>query len=216
MRDLDRTRIKKSALALVFVIAWASVVLGGQIGAGVKLHADAETDTAATFVTINGTFGYFAIDGGILWESLESIGDSTAALRYYGQAKLRLPILDILAPYGAVGVEAITIPSLSSTESFLLAVGGVELTLSERGIPFSVFAELNWTSPLDNIGFGEAVIFFGARVDLFTVSFARQDPGIEEPAAVASEAEPQSLEPAPAPCPTCEDDDVLRRWRQGG
>lgn len=219
MRDLGLTGIRKSSLVVLVVIIWTSTALGGQIGAGVKLHTVPELDTAAAFVTVNGTFDYFAIDGGISWDSLESLGDSTAPLWYYGQAKLRVPVLDIFVPYAAVGAEAITIPSIGSTQAFLLAVGGVELCLSERGIPFSVFAELNWTSPVDNIQFGEAVVFFGVRVDLLT--FSKATPGVaaeQEPEVVddASAAAGEPAEPDSEPCPACEDDTVLRRWRQGG
>ena len=216
MRDLDLAGIRKLALALLFITAWASATLGGQIGVGVKLHTEAETDVAATFINVNGTFDYVAIDGGILWDSLESLGDSSSPLLYYGQVKLRVPVLDILFPYAAVGAEAITIPSLGSTQGFLLAVGGVELSLSERGIPFSVFAEMNWTSPLENIQFGEASVYFGFRVDLFAFSSAPADViGAASTEAEDSSAEAiQSLELEPIPCAVCNDGDVLRRWRQ--
>jgi len=217
MRDMNLNAIKKASLALMIVMISASIALGGQIGAGAKLHIDSE-DTAMTFITLNGTFGSFALDGGILWESLATITDSSSELRYYGQAKLRIPVADVFVPYAAAGMEAITIPSLGSTQAFVLAVGGIELCLSERGIPFSVFAEMNWTSPLETIQFGEAVLFFGIRVDLFSTESARQDASAEE--AIATEGEPEasveSLESESAPCPACGDDDVLRRWRQDG
>ncbi|MBN1859153.1 hypothetical protein JW848_08115 [Candidatus Bipolaricaulota bacterium] len=218
MRDRDLTSIRKSALALLFVMVWTSVALGGQIGIGVKLHTEAESETAATFITLSGTFNYVAIDGGILWDSLESLGDSSSALLYFGQARLRVPILDILVPYAAVGVEAITIPSLGSTQGFLLAVGGVELSLSERGIPFSIFAEMNWTSPLETIQFGEAMIYFGFRVDLFTLPSAPAEAvAVAAPTAAGDssvEAVQQPFELEPLPCASCKDDEVLRRWRQ--
>ena len=216
MRDMNPNAIKKTFLAVVFVIIGASIALGGQIGVGAKLHIDTETDLTATFITLNGTFNAFALDGGVLWESLESIGDSSAAIWYYGQAKLRIPVADVFVPYAAAGMEAITISSLGSTQAFLLAVGGIELCLSERGIPFSVFAELNWTSPLETIQFGEAVLFFGIRVDLFSTGSAQEDASGEE--TIATQGEPEDLveSPEPAPCPTCDDDNVLRRWRQGG
>ncbi len=217
MRDMNLNAIKKASLALMIVIISASIALGGQIGAGAKLHIDSE-DTAMTFITLNGTFGSFALDGGILWESLATITDSSSELRYYGQAKLRIPVADVFVPYAAAGMEATTIPSLGSTQAFVLAVGGIELCLSERGIPFSVFAEMNWTSPLETIQFGEAVLFFGIRVDLFPTGSTQDHASAEE--TIATQGEPEDsaepLESEPSSCPTCEDDDVLRRWRQGG
>jgi hypothetical protein len=186
-------------VALVTLGAW-----GSQFGLGMKLHTDEALDLTTTYLTAEGTFDYFAIDGGILWDSIDSLLSGEGLVNVFCRGKLRVPFADFLFPYGGAGMSSTFTLTPFQPIWLIEAVGGVELSLSANGIPISAFVEMCWISPAEQIAFGDGLLFFGLRVDLYSWTAEGEQPSVESP---APEAEQE-----PEPC--CEDPRVLRRWRQ--